>query len=117
VKLKKALVWTTSATVVLFLALIISPFGHLLVIVGGSNDIRYEIPQNIGGTLIVVGEQWMDVKSFGDITEIRFKPSGSVQENTVGASDYCRLTIKCHTLQKSIILFLVIHILRTALQP
>lgn len=87
-KIKKALIWSVSSIVILFFALVFTPLGHLFVIVAGSSQVNFEIPQKIGGKLVVAGEEWMDVQSFGDLTNISFKPENSVKEYSIGKSDY-----------------------------
>lgn len=63
-------------------------FGLFSFLVSGPAEIRFEIEQEIGGTLIVTGTEWMDMQSYGDITTLSYMPSGSEVGYSIGSSDY-----------------------------
>lgn len=87
-KIRTVLKWSALSIAMLFIALVFTPLGQSFVNVAGSSQINYEIPQKIGGTLIVTGEKWMDIHSFGDITNISYKPKGTKINILIGQSDY-----------------------------
>ncbi|MEE9337880.1 MAG: hypothetical protein V3U87_07345 [Methylococcaceae bacterium] len=79
------LLWIASEIVLLSILLM---GGLLFVWIVRSTEVNLELPQHIGGTLIVTGDEWMDLQSFGDNTKIRFKPKNSQSKYLVGESDY-----------------------------
>jgi len=48
----------------------------------------FEIPQNIGGELVIEGDRWADIHSYGDIYEIQYRATKDKKLFYVGNSDY-----------------------------
>jgi hypothetical protein len=54
----------------------------------GIRAVHYEIKQDISGVLVVEGTDWMDIHSFGDLTEFRYRPPNGTNEYVIGNSDF-----------------------------
>ncbi|WMS88380.1 hypothetical protein [Pleionea litopenaei] len=73
------------STIVILVLLYLAFVGFIIFIFSGSS-IEHTIPQEVGGSLVSHGEEWMDHQSYGYDVEYEIMPDGESQYYKIGSS-------------------------------